>query len=72
MEKYKYLLKNIGLLVLSNFSTKLLGFLLVPLYTSILTTKEYGIYDLFNTTIGVLIPIFTVKWFGICFYIWIG
>lgn len=61
MEKYKYLLKNIGLLVLSNLSTKLLGFLLVPLYTSILTTKEYGIYDLFNTTIGVLIPIFTVN-----------
>ena len=32
MGKYKYLLKNIGVLTLSNFATKLLSFLLVPLY----------------------------------------
>ena len=46
---YKYLLKNIGLLTLSSFATKLLSFFLVPLYTNILTTTEYGTYDLFNT-----------------------
>jgi O-antigen/teichoic acid export membrane protein len=51
--KYKYLAKNIGLLTLSNFATKLLSFFLVPLYTSILTTADYGTYDLFNTTVGV-------------------
>lgn len=61
MEKYKYLFKNIGLLTLSNFATKLLSFFLVPLYTSVLTTGQYGTYDLFNTTIGVLIPIFTLN-----------
>lgn len=61
MEKYKYLFKNIGLLTLSNFATKLLSFFLVPLYTSVLTTGQYGTYDLFNTTIGVLIPILTVN-----------
>ena len=43
---YKYLLKNIGLLTLSNFGTKILLFLLLPLYTSILTVEEYGLYDL--------------------------
>lgn len=32
---------------------------LVPLYTNVLTTTEYGTYDLFNTTISVLIPILT-------------
>ena len=58
---YKYLLKNIGLLTLSSFATKLLSFFLVPLYTNILTTTEYGTYDLFNTTIGVLIPILTLN-----------
>lgn len=61
MNKYKYLIKNIGLLTLSNFATKLISFFLVPLYTNILTTTEYGTYDLFNTTIGILIPILTLN-----------
>lgn len=61
MGSYKYLFKNIGLLTLSSFATKLLSFFLVPLYTNILTTTEYGTYDLFNTTIGVLIPILTLN-----------
>lgn len=61
MEKYKYLLKNIGFLTLSNFATKLLSFFLVPLYTNILSTTEYGTYDLFYTTIGVLLPILTLN-----------
>ena len=59
--KYKYLAKNIGLLTLSSFATKLLSFFLVPLYTNILTTTEYGINDLFLTTIGVLIPVLTLN-----------
>lgn len=58
---YRYLFRNIGLLTLSSFSTKLLSFFLVPLYTSILTTTEYGTYDLFNATIGVLLPILTLN-----------
>lgn len=59
MKKYIYLIKNMGLLTISNFGAKLLSFFLVPLYTSILTTKDYGIYDIFNTTIMLLIPILT-------------
>lgn len=61
MNRYIYLLKNIGLLTLSSFATKLLSFFLVPLYTNVLSTSEYGIYDLFNTTIGVLLPILTLN-----------
>ena len=61
MGRYKYLFKNIGLLTLSSFGTKLLSFFLVPLYTKILTTAQYGAYDMFNTTIGVLIPILTLN-----------
>lgn len=57
--KYRYLFKNMGLLTLSSFATKLLSFFLVPLYTSVLTTGEYGEYDLFNSTVGVLLPILT-------------
>lgn len=61
MKKYRYLLKNIGLLTLSNFATKLLSFFLVPLYTNVLSTSDYGTYDLLYTTISVLIPILTLN-----------
>ncbi|WP_456057231.1 oligosaccharide flippase family protein [Agathobacter sp.] len=61
MNSYKYLLKNIGLLTLSSFATKLLSFFLVPLYTNILTTTEYGTYDLFNASIGVILPVLTLN-----------
>lgn len=55
--KYKYLIKNIGLMTISNFSSKILSFLLVPLYTSVLTTSEYGTYDFYVTTILLLTPL---------------
>lgn len=61
MNKYKYLGKNVGLLTVSSFGTKLLSFFLVPLYTNILTTTEYGIYDFFYTTVSLLIPILTIN-----------
>lgn len=61
MNSYKYLLKNVGLLALSQFGTKILIFLLVPLYTSVLSTDEYGSYDLFTITINLLVPISTLN-----------
>ena len=61
MNKYKYLFKNIGLLTLSSFATKLLSFFLVPLYTSVLSTSEYGEYDFVSSTVGILVPLLTVN-----------
>lgn len=61
MGRYSYLLKNVGLLALSSFATKLLTFFMVPLYTSVLTTGEYGTFDLFSTTVSVLLPLFTLN-----------
>ena len=60
MGKYKYLLKNIGLVTINNFTSKILAFLLVPLYTNVLSTAEYGTYDLYTTTAFLLIPILSV------------
>ncbi len=57
MEKYKYFLKNIGLMTLSNFASKILSFLLVPLYTSVLSTADYGLYDIYTTTAFLLVPL---------------
>ena len=56
-----YLAKNIGLLTIGQFGTKFLNFLLVPLYTNVLTTTEYGIYELLHSTATILIPILTIN-----------
>lgn len=55
-----YLFKNVGLLTISEFLSKLIVFLLVPLYTSVLTTEEYGVYGVYITTINLLVPILTI------------
>ena len=57
MNKYSYLLKNVGLMTISNFASKILSFLLVPLYTSVLTTSEYGVFDFYVTSILLLTPL---------------
>lgn len=57
--KYTYLAKNIILFFLSGFVPKLLALILVPIYTSCLSTAEYGISDLITTTVSLLVPIFT-------------
>ena len=56
----KKLVKNTLLLMLGNFSSKLLVFLMVPLYTSVLTTAEYATSDLLTTTINLLYPFATL------------
>ena len=60
MGKYKMLLGNIGFLTISNLATKLISFLLVPLYTSILTTDEFGVYDLITSSVALCIPVITL------------
>lgn len=60
MNKEKKLLKNFGLLTVGNATSKVLVFLLIPLYTSILTTYEFGVYELVLTTINLALPIFTL------------
>lgn len=60
MKKYLDLIKNIGILSVSNGLSALLSFLLIPLYTNILTTQDYGVFDLYNTTIMLMIPILSM------------
>lgn len=61
MKELKYLAKNTGLLFIGQFGTKLLSFFLVPLYTYVLTTTEYGTFDLTTTTVSLLVPVFTLN-----------
>lgn len=59
--KYKALSKNVVLFTISNFGSKLISFLLIPLYTLYLTTSDYGTADLVTTTVSLLIPVLTVN-----------
>ena len=59
--KYRYLYKNTAIFAVSSFSTKILSFLFIPIYTAVLTTTEYGTADLINTTGILLIYILTVN-----------
>ena len=61
VQRTKYLIKNLSILTISNFSSKILIFLLVPLYTSVLSTSEYGTYDLVISTVSLLFPILTAN-----------
>lgn len=58
---YRYLFQNIGLLTISSFASKILAFFLVPLYTSILTTSEYGTYEVVSTAVAILLPILSLN-----------
>ena len=57
----KHLAKNTGYLLVGQFSTKILSFFLVPLYTSVLTTEEYGTFDFIGTTVSLMIPLLTLN-----------
>ena len=58
--KYRELVENVGLLSISNFTSKLLTFLLVPLYSRTLSQGEYGTIDIIQTTINLMVPILTL------------
>lgn len=60
MNQKKELMKNTLIISIGKFSTQLVSFLLLPLYTSLLTTTEYGRYDLLNTISIFLIPCITL------------
>lgn len=61
MNRYRKLSADTALFAISNFSSKLLVFLLLPLYTSYLQTEEYGTADLLNNITNILFPILTLS-----------
>ena len=61
MNKYKRLLGDAIIFGIGNFITKLIYFFLMPIYTSYLTTKEFGIADLLSNSLSLVTPIFTLS-----------
>ena len=56
MNKYKKLIGNTVIFAIGSFSSKLLVFLLMPLYTRVLTTSDYGVMDIIVNTSNLMIP----------------
>ena len=59
--KYSELASNTMLFVFSSLLSKAIMFFLLPLYTNVLTTEEYGIIELIMTGTNLLTPIFTLS-----------
>ncbi len=63
MSKYKRLLSNTAILGAGTFASKVLVFLLMPLYTSVLSSSQFGVADIISQTANLIIPLAAV---GIC------
>lgn len=61
MSRIKKLAANTALFAASNFGSKLLTFLLVPFYTHVLTTEQYGTVDLIVSMVAMLLPVVTLS-----------
>lgn len=57
----KYLLKNTAIFALGNLATKIISFILIPIYTNVLAASEYGIVDLIATISTIAVPILTLN-----------
>ncbi len=60
MDKYKRLVSNTLIFAVGTFSSKVLVFLLMPLYTRVLSTDEYGITNTIVDMGNLLIPLITL------------
>lgn len=60
MGKYRNLAVNTMLFALNAVATKLVTFLLVPLYTAYMSAGEYGLTDMSLTVISLLTPLVTL------------
>lgn len=60
MNEKERLIKNTGLIALGNMGAKVISFILLPMYTSILSTEEYGTYDYIVALCAFLLPVVTL------------
>lgn len=60
-KKNQNLMKGMLIYAIGNFGTKILSFLIVPLYTYYISTADMGTYDLLISTISLLTPIITLQ-----------
>ncbi|WP_262352924.1 oligosaccharide flippase family protein [Lactiplantibacillus plantarum] len=59
--KMKRLVRNIGIFAIGNLGSKVIGFLLIAIFTRYLTTTQFGYVDLITTTVNMLLPIIALS-----------
>lgn len=60
MDKYKKLVSNTAILSIGTLASKVLVYLLLPLYTGCLSPAEYSTADLISQTANLLLPLLAV------------
>lgn len=60
MNRTDKLLYNSIIFTLGNLGSKLISFFMVPLYTTILSTSQYGTVDMLNATVMLVLPVITL------------
>ena len=61
MSRGDTLVKNTIIYAIGNFGSKILSFLIVPLYSYYINTSDMGTYDLIVTTIMLIAPVVTMQ-----------
>ncbi len=61
LNKYKKLMSNTIIFSIGTFSSKLLVFLLMPLYTRVLSPSDYGTVDIITQTASLLMPVVSLS-----------
>ena len=61
MQRKQYLAKNTLLFAFNSIGTRIITFLLVPLYTKAFATSDYGVIDLVTTIATLFVPIITIN-----------
>lgn len=67
MDRNKKLFSNSLVFMVGNLGSKLISFIMVPLYTYYLSTKQFGTVDLLLTTINLCLPIVSLSLFDAVF-----
>ncbi len=57
IDKVKHTLKHTIIYIAGNFLVKLVGLILLPVYTSHLSTAQYGIMAILETTQNIIVPL---------------
>lgn len=60
-DRYKILVNNTIVFAVGNLLTKLITFFLMPIYTAVLTASQYGIGELLNNAVEIVLPIATLS-----------
>ena len=56
--KYKTLIENILYFFICSIAVKIIGYLLLPIFTSNMSMEQYGVADILFSTVNLLYPIF--------------